>query len=283
MPYGFPSGKELVKQICDPANRGDFASLGIDNETLDNFIKELRLSHQSSVDAFLEHRPEFMDVGKKAIALYLIRYENEDALSTSNEDWYTYLLDRMTEGTPFIDFGKNRVGFVTFNYDRSLEHYLLTTLRSRYGKSSEEVADVLRQLPIIHVHGSLGYLPWQKQEVKEQRKYESSRTKDAVEIAAKGIKIISEHLDSSKEFGESWDLMVQAKLIAILGFGYNEVNVKRLRLPLTQPGARVIGTCKGFLDAERRRLSEKHKGLWLSNTGNGIMDFLRNDPDLRLE
>jgi hypothetical protein len=258
-------------------------SFGVDQKTVDDFLKELKASHQGSVDAFLEHRREFIEVGKKAIALHLIREETEDRLDGAGEDWYTYLIDRMTERTPFSDFGKNKVSFVTFNYDGSLEHYLFKTLRSRYGKSDEEVGAVLRNFRIIHVHGNLGYLPWQNQGAGNQRKYEPISTRDTVEIASKGIKIISEDLDSNSDFGEAWDVLSAARQIAIMGFGYHPVNMKRLHLPQTGGDVVVIGTCKGFTETERRRVLHRNEGLRLSPTGNGIMDFLRNEPAITLD
>jgi hypothetical protein len=101
-----------------------------------------------------------MKIGKIAIADRLIRCENEGTFDTAGEDWYTYLIARMTDGTPFEEFGSNQVSFVTFNYDRSLEHYLATTLRFRSGKPIQEVAEALKRIPVIHVHGNLGALPW---------------------------------------------------------------------------------------------------------------------------
>jgi hypothetical protein len=287
IPYGFPSGNMLVDQICNASNPDEFAKYGVEEHTLQNFIKELRASRQGSVDAFLEHRTAYMEVGKVAIAYHLIGNEDESRLSPDREDWYTYLLDRMTEGTPFVDLGKNKIHFIAFNYDRSLEHYLHRTLMSRYGKSSCEVASVLRNFRILHVHGNLGNLPWQdvnKGGHVNKREYNADRSKEMVESAARGIKIISEHLDSSNEFGEAWDLLRDAKKIAILGFGYHPVNMKRLRLPLKRDDTTVVvGSCKGFTVTERKRLKLMYEGLRLPATEFGNLDFLRNEPTLYLD
>jgi hypothetical protein len=70
MPYDFPSGFQLVSKICAPSGDRKYIQFGIDQATAEAFITALRQSDQQSVDAFLEHRPEFLDVGKTAIAVH---------------------------------------------------------------------------------------------------------------------------------------------------------------------------------------------------------------------
>jgi len=93
MPYGFPSGRQLVEQIYCTAlgnfketsnnkwiNSGLISAPRI-REILNDmygasevgkFGKALRLSQQISIDAFLEHRAEFTDIGKLTIALFIL-------------------------------------------------------------------------------------------------------------------------------------------------------------------------------------------------------------------
>ena len=54
------------------------------------------------------------------------------------------------------------VAFITFNYDRSLEFFLLTTLKNRYQKTEQECAAKLKNIPIVHLYGKLALLPWEK-------------------------------------------------------------------------------------------------------------------------
>jgi hypothetical protein len=79
----------------------------------------------------------------------------------------------------------------------------------------------------------------------------------------------------SERFGRAWDLMKVAKRIAILGFGYHPVNMRRLRLPVSD--GKVWGTCYGFTGAEREFLmNSKYTGLKLLSTGATVLDLLRN-------
>ena len=171
--------KRLVEQIVRHAGSGDgklvemFSAGGVAK-----FCDALLLSGTESVDAFLEHRSDYLGVGKAAIAWALIPYERLRYLfeswtrpSRDQADWYQYLFSRMSSDTPFEKFGENKLSIVTFNYDRSLEMYLVTALENSYDKRRDEAVNVLAQIPVIHVHGQLGALPWQD---RLARQYEGS-------------------------------------------------------------------------------------------------------------
>jgi hypothetical protein len=76
-------------------------------------------SGQPSVDAFLERRPEFLGVGKLAIAYCLIPFEDEAKLycqpdSSRGANWYEYLSVKLNSS--FEEFGENNMprGFSAF-------------------------------------------------------------------------------------------------------------------------------------------------------------------------
>lgn len=102
-PYGFPTAKELKNRICEVFSNPDVISRlakGLDRSS-DQFVEFREAfwkSSTSSVDAFLEGRPEFLDVGKLAIAYCLIPFENEPDLYSpppGDGDWYLYLSERL--------------------------------------------------------------------------------------------------------------------------------------------------------------------------------------------
>jgi hypothetical protein len=168
-PYNFPTAEELKGLICatlpNPTAisgrlRGDYPDYSAEKffEFREAFLK----SGQPSVDAFLERRPNFLGVGKFAIAYCLIPFEDEDKLYRPNPsrggDWYEHLSDKLNSS--FEDFGRNKLAIITFNYDRSLEHYLLNSLHYLHGKPFDECAIALAQIPIIHIYGQLGEPPY---------------------------------------------------------------------------------------------------------------------------
>jgi hypothetical protein len=199
------------------------------------FKSELFLSHQPSVDAFLEHRPEFRDAGKLAIALSLMARENEKILNNFEKrkvGFYDYLFTQLN--TSWEEFGNNKLSIITFNYDRSLEHYLFTALKHSYGKSDELIVKALSNIPIVHVHGSLGSLPWQETGGRPYSVIQfvghPVETAKQIEPASKNILIVSDEEKSTNEFNLAFECLKSAKRIYFLGFGYHEPNLKKLRL-----------------------------------------------------
>ena len=126
VPYGFPSAADLKRIICDTfdiqtnLHAAQFLAERYDYEVAQFvlFREAFRKSGKTSVDEFLEHRKEFVDVGKLAIAYCLIPFENEEKLfdydAGRGGNWYEYLFNKLN--APFEEFGRNRVSVVTFNY-----------------------------------------------------------------------------------------------------------------------------------------------------------------------
>ena len=82
MPYQFPSGKKLREKICREIKEPlkDLFDVPSKKAEVEHFISSFSRSGTSSIDAFLEYRTEFMEIGKLAIALALIPSENEGKL-----------------------------------------------------------------------------------------------------------------------------------------------------------------------------------------------------------
>src|SRR5258708_39292317 len=83
-PFGFPTGQELLKIIThqllfftpEQTTLGQtLLACGFSEPDISRFAGALHLSQRSSVDAFLEFRSEFVEVGKAAMIAALIPYE----------------------------------------------------------------------------------------------------------------------------------------------------------------------------------------------------------------
>jgi hypothetical protein len=252
-PYNFPLGIGLVREVINRLTQHEsaelFRNLGFDQDEMHRLASALTRSGRQSVDAFLEHRPEFLEVGKAAIALVLIERELSSTLFEARPGgWLDYLFDRLN--CPFERFGKNEVAFITFNYDRSLEFYLFTRLQNSYEKSAEACADQLSQIPIVHLHGDLGALPWHLSP-EAIREYDSKVSPEAIKIAASRIKIIHEDIaDRDSEFEKAKQLLNEADLIYFLGFGYNSTNMARLGVNNIRDGI-AFGTGYNLTEHER--------------------------------
>lgn len=277
-PFKYPTGKDLVAAICQNITNSNinsdtirtYAINSIKPSELKRFAHSLSYSGKSSVDAFLEHRTEFIEIGKLAIAQELIKYEDEAVLFQTG-DWYQYLYDKLN--TSFEAFDNNNISIITFNYDRSFEHYLFTALKHSYGKSDKECADKIKNIPIIHLHGQLGKLPWQ-----DEKGREYANQKDdigACHTAAAGIRIIHENITGDDAFSQAHILLKRAGRIYFLGFGYNETNIKRLYLP---SHIKSHGTAFGLEDAERKMVQAvcRENGHDIILDPSPVLQFLRS-------
>lgn len=298
VPYKFPSGEALVNNILDIVpgrGNGDkqlqtLAHLGVGQGVFSEFQRELKQSMHLSIDAFLERRPKYLKAGKVAIAQQLLPCEVNDWLFTpctenSTRNWYRMLLHKLTSGTRDLsDFASNKVTIVTFNYDRSLEHFLFTTLHSHYETTEDTVAEVLNKMDFIHVHGRLGLLPWQDGNG-ERIEYGASYP-DAIERAANEIKIIFEITpDTMHDFMKAHRPINEASEIFFLGFGYHPNNVERLQVPFQDidggwPDNRsryICGTAFGLSEEEKRNISQNRcQRINLGESHYTIDAFLKN-------
>ena len=225
---GYPLGAGLVSDLCKLRTAKLHISLPEDwtHEELMEFLMRLGRSAHYSVDAFLETAREYVPIGKFLMARRLKQLENLDRLfPPHNSGWYQYLFNRLlVNGKP--DFEKNKIGIVTFNYDRSLEAYLHTVLQNRFKMSEEDASELLRQIPIIHVHGILGKYP--------DTPYRSSDSNDELKSIAEQIHIVHEIEDvpdgfCNEAFARANEILQSAECIFFLGFGFHLDNVRRFR------------------------------------------------------
>jgi hypothetical protein len=231
-PYGFPTGPQLrdsVLRLGSPTTGSLHPALGLDQTDFKQFIRDLRFSGHPSVDAFLEHNPNWLDAGKKAISLELLRCEHRQRERLfpphqPRDHWLEELWARLKAPT-WTKFKRNPVAFVTFNYDRCLEHYLLVLAIMNYRIAARTALDALAKLPLIHVHGSLGEYCL----IKGGRRFGNEVTDKNTLTASRSIKIVSENEGGdSPEFERVRALCQDADRILFAGFGFHADNMRRL-------------------------------------------------------
>jgi hypothetical protein len=280
-PFQYPLGKSLVDEVI--AFNPDDVS-GLQRATLDPFKQALWQSAVNSVDLFLERNANYMKIGRLAIANVLINHEVSHRLweNTSGRErqpvdsWYKYLFNQLVAEVPFEGISSWPIAFITFNYDRSLEHFFFEATKNFYGKSESETAAALKEIPFLHVHGHLGLLPWQAGEG-PKREYGTNRTTEGVNVAAHETKILHEADESSPDFEKARNLLRYAARIYVLGFGYHPANVKRLNLVEGATHVGPLGTSVGLTPEEQQAIRRRCNIAFPASGRGGIVEFLRGN------
>lgn len=274
MPYGFPSGEVLRQSICrdatsDSGMRGTLTTdMEIPEQDLRVFGDAFSRSLQPSIDAFLAKRQNFADIGKLCIAHQLCHRENPTAMFDGNTDdhWYRELWHAMTldlNGPSLLRH--NKVRFVTFNYDRSLEFALHEATKHSFGLDDAQAQRCWEALPICHVYGQLGAF---RPANGDGRGYNKDVSANSLRIAAKGIRIIPEARDDDAEFQMVRTWFDWAERICFLGFSFDELNMQRLGLEsvlewiVNNKGKEhtpwVVASVLGLTKSEVRRRLQPH-------------------------
>jgi hypothetical protein len=255
-PYGFPDGGRLIRnmvlelpkaptektsfRVCVERIHGDPS-----DRTCARLIKlrtALEYSGHTSIDSFLRtHKDDnfFVDVGRWLVAWVLMPQEfgfNFSRLGPSNhdplkpdQDWMSFLFGRMLRGcldSPDQFVERNNIAFVTFNYDRTLEHFLTGKLKNTYrGLSTRDAWGYVQRFQIIHIYGSLGpYDP--------NSRFSDDRNHDLVRERARFIQLMYEERADNPAL-EQFARLVEggdAYRVVFLGFGFDPDNIAALKL-----------------------------------------------------
>ncbi len=252
-----------------------------------------------SIDSFLEKAEkykwdgiDYIGIGKYAIAKFLLEKEHLSSLSTDNNNWYKHLWDKIHHYSDELNdnhiLANGKIKFITFNYDLSLEYFLLSSIRYSYigyYASQEDIKNLInfiKKIHIIHIYGKLGPLPWEG----DRREYGNYESRDILEYS-KGIKIIQRDAETTEELKTAHEYLKQADFVCFLGFGYNFDNLERLNL-LNATGnydiKKIYGTAKGLKKAQKENITsyldhQDSESVTLGNEDEGIIDFLNKEFD----
>jgi len=282
-PYRFPIGSDLRLQVI----HGLLPNSGISNvlsdrglfskEEMEKFRLRLERAGGYSVDSFLsiDQNKEFLRIGKAAMAVILINCESEnDFFQPSPQRWIRDVYAAMS--APLERLKDNKVSFVTFNYDRSLEHFLFESIRHGYGHPPDDfIREIMDSFNIIHLHGNLGWLPWQNHA--GYRPYNPELSKEAIEMCIQSIKIVHEPIvdERDKEFSRARDLLKNAKRIYCLGFGYGAQNMQNLDF-MSLPTSSVRGSGYGLTAHQCDQIAHATQNRVAVFQGTNCMEFLRS-------
>jgi len=253
--YGLPLGAGLITQILDALGetgvpRQALVNAQMSQADLENFASHLVGADLTSIDAFLEkNTQEFVQIGKACIAtMVLFRERDARARVFDNppaDHWLKYLWNLMRAEADVSSFVGNQVSFVTFNYDRLVEHYYDTVLASAFNLSGPSARDLReRAIQIVHLHGAIAGRAFGE--------YTHPLDGTTVRDIAAGIRVIHDTMPTNDPgFEAAYELLKRASKVCLLGFGYHPENLRRLRLKsLLENRGTLYGTAVGLGKAE---------------------------------
>jgi hypothetical protein len=296
IPYNFPSGRNLLLEVCNNLrdSQNDFFKLIYSSTTndislIENFRNALLHSSQPSIDAFIEKRPEFLEIGKATIIAALLPYENKKILDRNgNYRWYEYLFSKLLLKNP-EDFANSKFSILTFNYDRSFDYCLFYSLKESFGLSEEKTVELINKIPIIHLYGKLGDLPSRGENIMEYG-YCQIRPLQSFDIKRllKEIKIIHEVDSETDEIRKAKEIIRDSVVIAFLGFGYHQLNIQRIMSALTKNGKSkaIYGTAFEIAPNDKENIKKtfnRYGGINLGGSNQEIIPFLSEQPILRIK
>lgn len=245
-PYGFPLGRTLVEMICHDLESASVMltrvhALGHGLNDIHRFRDELVDAGPDSIDAFLQTRPRYLELGKACIATALIPFEREDELrgvrttrDVSDEAvnqalserrsrrWYHYLFNHMLT----TKFEKNHLAVITFNFDRSFERALYRVLRANSDGSESDVRRLCDSVPVVHVHGRLGTPSWLEPDATDARPFGSSAPITTDDV--RQIRLVTDEIEHEVTAAVR-RLLEDATNVCFLGFSYHPINLAKIQ------------------------------------------------------
>lgn len=286
--FGYPTGAELrnllltIVKLCDN-DPSLHEALAVPRLRLQEFVEQFRASQIYSIDRFLGARGDFDEIGRRCIAALLLNRESVELLldiPDSEDVWARELWNHLqTNAWEELSFGN--LGIVTFNYDRSLEHYLLRALSATYQRSMLEVQAKLDSLDILHVYGSVGSV---RPGDPTYHDYGSPVSEAVVDAAVENLRITPDSRSQSDPvLSKAQQLLREAQKIGFLGFSFDDINL--LRLDVRHSVKRIDdlgGRSRPDLYATTLGLPrQKRKAAWLELQPYAHVSFEERFVDVR--
>lgn len=216
-------------------------------ENLQNECKELVLKLKTtaplSIDVFLKHNASVEKITKLLIGWILLeceyKYENAECNpnrlpsnqkpipNKRNDNWVKFIVSKLLNAKNICD---NKVDFITFNYDFSLENRIKEALDNTENVDSKSI-DTFFENRIHHVYGKLIKQDDFNDSYSKFLKNKTNHFGEIIDISyksSKNLEIISPK--SNEELSNIQSKISNARSIYILGYGFDQMNNNNLKL-----------------------------------------------------
>ena len=284
--FGFPTGQSLITKIMNENwNRFGDNKLGLEISEGDfrSFRDKLKFSNTPSIDIFIANNPDYVDLSKSLIAKIIGEHESKAITKLFESSWLKYIWNKMIEGCVNIDdfFDGTNAKFLTFNYDRTLELFFILSIANFFNikMDSQQYQIILEKIPIVHVFGKVGNLPWE--DGNKTRPFENNTPGAYLTWRKVGqeLKTIYETKESEKH-SEIIEMINDSDEVYFLGFGYNTFNLELLDIKNWSESKYISGSRYGMSDSEIKDVNylnnNKFNDLSRLSTFDSY-DFLKNE------
>ena len=196
-----------------------------------------------SIDALLEQHNNDQNVllcGKLAIVHFICQAEAKSTLRLTprvegdlplqgQESWLYQLSTLITSGVPRSQAERclDDLTVVSFNYDRSLEHFLPHAFVMAFGMTLQEAQRLIAaKLKVLRPYGAVGRLPWQPGDMPDCEW--GTENPWNIHVLAGQIKTLSEQQNNRQLIMALQNAVASAKRLVLLGFGFQPQNIDLL-------------------------------------------------------
>ncbi len=219
----------------------------------------------SSIDDFIDHQGDHKVelCGKLAIVHSILEAERNSLLFVNEREadptlnfnhlegtWYKSFMQILTDGCRKENIHQlfEGMSFITFNYDRCIEHFLFHALQNYYRIKPDEAADIMQGFKILHPYGMVGRLQWQGERVSTP--FGANVSGRNLLSLSEQIKTYTERAEDEAEITEMRQVVQESEIIVFLGFAFHQPNIELIK-PTTRGNAKqVFATAKGISQSD---------------------------------
>lgn len=230
------------------------------------------IHHTRSIDAYLSTHKDNEAIkiaGKLAIVQSILEAESESNVQRIHGQWqnsdrvaqswlpdlFYIMQDGVGRSGDLTEIFKN-VSFISFNYDRCLEHYLFHAIMELYRLGEQEAAEVMGSIRVLHPYGQVGTLSWEARGRKV-----GFGVRDYGDIAglSEEIKTFNEQVQDRSLIAAIHSALNEAERIVFLGFHFHKQNMELMTVTNESGTVRpvVYATAKDRSGPEQTMVTER--------------------------
>jgi len=209
-----------------------------------------------SIDNFLHTHSEdqyIVQIGKLGIVSSILSAERSSSIYSRRDDrikfenvktsWHNTFTRMLLEGVQRSRLDKvfENVSFITFNYDRCIEHYLSHAIANYFLLDIKQAQEIVSQLTVIHPYGRVGRLPWQHGDTTGVEFGLDIHSSQMADVASQ-VRVFTERVEDETVVKAMHGLIAEARLVVYLGFSYGSMNLDLLSLTEAPEPRNVLGT-----------------------------------------